>query len=227
MRRILVIDDDDRLLSLITSALKMNDFNAIGAISASQARMKLNEEHFDLLIVDWMMPNENGVDFVKALRNSASHLKDIPVIMLTAVDDIDKKVEGFESGVDDYITKPFEIKDLIARINSLLRRTCVAQPVSILKFGNCEFNLNTDELRKDSEIVNLSTTELDLLKTLATRPNKPFSRIDLAKKLSFQVSDRTIDVQINRLRKKIGDNPKAPTIVRTVRYIGYALYIDD
>lgn len=227
MNRILVIDDDERLLSLILSVLKMNNFDVCGVVSASNARMKLNEEHFDLIIVDWMMPNESGVEFIKALRNSASHLKDIPVIMLTAVDDIDRKVEGFDSGADDYITKPFETKELVARINSLLRRVSSDSQISILKFGNCEFDLNNGELKKDSEIINLSTTELDLLKTLAMRPNKPFSRIELAKKLSFQVSDRTIDVQINRLRKKIGDNPKSPTIVRTIRYIGYALYTNN
>lgn len=227
MRKILVVDDDERLLSLIISVLKINNFESYGVVSAAQARTKLNEEHFDLIIVDWMMPNESGIDLIKSLRNSPSHLKDIPAIMLTAVDDIDRKVEGFNSGFDDYITKPFETKDLVIRVNSLLRRTCNSQPISVLRFGNCEFNLNTSELRKDSEIVNLSTTELDLLKTLAMRPNKPFSRIELAKKLSFQVSDRTIDVQINRLRKKIGDDPKFPRIIKTIRYIGYALYINN
>lgn len=227
MRKILVIDDDERLLSLIVSVLKMSKFDVFGVTSAAQARTKLNEEHFDLIVVDWMMPNENGVQFIKSIRNSVSHLKNIPAIMLTAVDDIDKKVEGFESGFDDYITKPFETKDLVVRINSLLRRTSDVPQVSVLKFGNCEFNLINGELKKNSEIINLSTTELDLLKTLALRPNKPFSRLELAKKLSFQVSDRTIDVQINRLRKKIGDNPKSPTIVRTIRYIGYALYTNN
>lgn len=224
MNRILVVDDDERLLSLIISVLKMNNFDVYGAISGAQARMKLNEEHFDAIVIDWMMPNETGVDFIKSIRNSVSHLKNIPAIMLTAVDDIDKKVEGFEAGYDDYITKPFETKDLVARINSLIRRCQDSPKVSILCFGNCQFNLINGELKRDSEIVFLSTTELDLLKTLAMRPNKPFSRIELAKKLSFQVSDRTIDVQVNRLRKKIGDTPKSPTIIKTIRYIGYALY---
>ncbi len=227
MKKILVIDDDERLLSLIVSVLKINNFDAYGVFSATRACTTLNEEYFDLIIVDWMMPNESGIEFIKSLRNSASHLKDIPAIMLTAVDDIDKKVEGFNSGFDDYVTKPFETKDLVARINSLLRRTCNLQPISVLKFGNCEFNLNNGELKMNSEIVNLSTTELDLLKTLSMRPNKPFSRVELAKKLSFQVSDRTIDVQINLFSKKIGDNPKSPTIIRTIRYIGYGLYINN
>ena len=225
MKKILVIDDDERLLSLIVSVLQMNDFDVCGAISGAQARSKLNEEHFDAIVVDWMMPRETGIEFIKAIRNSANHLKDIPAVMLTALDDIDKKVEGFESGFDDYITKPFETKELVVRLNSLIRRATNGATVSVLRFGECNFNLTSGELKKDSEIINLSTTELDLLKTLASRPNQPFSRIELAKKLAFQVSDRTIDVQINRLRKKIGDNPKSPTIIKTVRYIGYALYV--
>ena len=223
MHNILVVDDDDRLLYLIVELLEANGFSAVGVASASQARLKLQEMHFDAVIVDWMMPNESGIDFIKSVRNSASYLSNIPAIMLTAVDDIEKKIIGFESGFDDYVTKPFETRELIVRLIALLKRTSPEPPVDILKFGDCEFNLITNDLTLNGEIVYLSTTELTLLKTLSQRPNEPFSRTDLAKKLSFQVSDRTIDVQITRLRKKIGDNPKMPTIIKTIRYVGYEL----
>ena len=226
MKNILVVDDDERLVFLIVETLKTSGYNAVGVTSASQARSKLYELHFDAVIVDWMMPIESGIDFIKSIRESANYLKNIPAIMLTAVDSLDEKIIGFDSGFDDYITKPFETKELIARLQALIKRSLIGNTNDLLKFGNCEFNIKNDELKKDSELVYLSTTELTLLKTLCQRPNQPFSRSELAKKLSFQVSDRTIDVQITRLRKKIGDNNKNPTIIRTIRYIGYALYCD-
>ncbi len=226
MKNILVVDDDERLVFLIVETLKTSGYNAVGVTSASQARSKLYELHFDAVIVDWMMPIESGIDFIKSIRESANYLKNIPAIMLTAVDSLDEKIIGFDSGFDDYITKPFETKELIARLQALIKRSLIGNTNDLLKFGNCEFNIKNDELKKDSELVYLSTTELTLLKTLCQRPNQPFSRSELAKKLSFQVSDRTIDVQITRLRKKIGDNNKTPTIIRTIRYIGYALYCD-
>lgn len=227
MRKILVIDDDERLAFLIEELLKQNGFNTESALSSSQARAMLNESHFDAVIVDWMMPNETGIDFIKSLRSSTSHLRNLPAIMLTAVDSMDGKITGFESGFDDYITKPFENRELVARLNALIKRSTYNESeISVLRFGECQFNPITGELKRNSELVYLSTTEIDLLTTLCQRPNQPFSRIDLAKKLSFQVSDRTIDVQITRLRKKIGDNPKAPRIIKTIRHIGYALCCD-
>lgn len=223
MRSILVIDDDERLLSLITEILRIHGFDAVPAKSTSIARSLLSESNFDAMIVDWMLPHESGIEFIKSIRESASHIKNIPAIMLTAVDGIDNKVTGFESGFDDYITKPFEEMELIVRLNSLIKRTCKNDLMEIVKFGECSFNLKTGELKKSEEIISLSTTELALLKTLCQRPNQPFSRAELARKLSFQVSDRTIDVQITRLRKKIGDNTKNPTIIKTVRYVGYSI----
>ncbi len=223
MNNILVIDDDERLLFLIVEILKKNGFSAKGATSASNARTAMRNEHFDVIIVDWMMPKESGIDFIKSLRTYDSQYKKIPAIMLTALDDIDHKLQGFESGYDDYVTKPFEAKELVARINAIMRRAAQDKSHKRLKFGNCEFDLEHKELRLNTKSVTLSTTELSLLLTLAQRPNEPFSRLELAKKLSFQVSERTIDVQITRLRKKIGDNPKNPSIIKTVRYTGYTL----
>ena len=223
MKKILVVDDDERLLSLIIRVLEMSGFAATGVLSASIARSKIRNEHYDAVIVDWMMPNESGIAFIKAVRNSMDYQNKLPAIMLTAVNDTDHKIQGFEAGYDDYITKPFEPRELIARLNALIKRTSKLDNKKILIFGNCEFNTVNDMLKKNGAEVQLSTTELNLLKTLSQRPNEPFSRAELAKKLAFQVSDRTIDVQITRLRKKIGDNPKNPMIIKTIRYIGYAL----
>ncbi len=223
MKHILVVDDDERLLSLIVKVLETGGFAATGVLSASVARAKIRDGHYDAVIVDWMMPNESGIDFIKAVRNSTDYQNKLPAIMLTAVGDTDHKVQGFEAGYDDYVTKPFEPRELIARLNALIKRTSKLDSKKILTFGDCEFNTATDVLKRNGNEVQLSTTELNLLKTLSQRPNEPFSRAELAKKLAFQVSDRTIDVQITRLRKKIGDNPKNPTIIKTIRYVGYAL----
>ncbi len=223
MSSILVVDDDERLLSLIVEILQKNGFIAKGATTANVARMALHYDHFDVIIVDWMMPNESGIDFIRTLRNSDSSYRTIPAIMLTALGDIDHKLQGFENGYDDYVTKPFEERELIARINAITRRASPRKLAKCLKFGNCEFDLGQKALKLNGQFVTLSTTELGLLSALSQRPNEPFSRIELARKLSFQVSERTIDVQITRLRKKIGDNPKNPTIIKTIRYIGYML----
>ena len=222
-KAILVIDDDKRLLDLIVDVLKNNLFDAVGVTEAAKARQLLNLKKFDAVVVDWMMPRETGIDFVKILRTQSTVLKKIPAIMLTALDDIDHKLEGFDAGFDDYITKPFEPKELIARLNSLIRRTEKENNLEKLLFGDCEFNLSTGELKKSGMQISITPTEQDLLKNLAQKPNEPFSRFELAKKLSFQVSDRAIDVQITRLRKKVGDDPKNPKIIKTVRYIGYML----
>lgn len=223
MDNILVIDDDERLLSLIVKILQKNGFVAKGVTSASIARMALQDEHFDVIIVDWMMPKESGIDFIKSVRTSDSSYQKIPAIMLTALDDIEHKLQGFENGYDDYLTKPFEERELVARINAITRRILQRKFAKCLKFGECEFDLSRKELKLSGQLVALSTTELGLLSVLAQRPNEPFSRMELAKKLSFQVSERTVDVQITRLRKKIGDNPKNPTLIKTIRYIGYTL----
>ncbi|MDR0942048.1 MAG: response regulator transcription factor [Holosporales bacterium] len=223
MKSILVVDDDQRLVYLIVELLKLHSYDAVGAISASEARRLLTSKNFDIVVVDWMMPNESGIDFIKSVRNSNLYLKDIPALMLTAANDIDNKVAGFEAGFDDYITKPFEEREFIARIRALLKRTEKETSGSVARFGNCEFNLATEKLKVDSKEVPLSTTESTLLKTLCSRPNQPFSRTELSRKFSFQVSDRTIDVQITRLRRKIGDDPKNPTVIKTARFIGYLL----
>jgi two-component system phosphate regulon response regulator OmpR len=179
---------------------------------------------FDAIIVDWMMPGESGIEFVNNLKGSTSIYRYIPTIMLTAMDNIENKLEGFNAGFDDYITKPFDERELLARLNALLKRNKVnANSEEIINFGDCSFNLITGELTKNSIDIYLTSTEIILLRALCQNPNHPFSRDALAHKLGFIVNKRTVDVQITRLRKKIGDNPKAPTIIQTIRHIGYLI----
>ncbi|MDR1475910.1 MAG: response regulator transcription factor [Holosporales bacterium] len=225
MHSILVIDDDIRLLNLVVDLLRVADFAAVGANSVAEGLAALSSRKFDAIVVDWMMPFENGIEFITRLRSTASYAQHIPAMMLTALSDPDDKVVGFESGFDDYLTKPFETKELIVRLNAMIRRSKIAHThhVPVVKFGSCVFDTDSGELFLNSESVNLSESELMLLKTLCLRPNHPFTREELAKKFGFIVSDRTIDVQITRLRKKIGDDTRKPFIIKTIRHIGYAL----
>jgi two-component system phosphate regulon response regulator OmpR len=224
MKSVLIVDDDKRLLHLITSLLKVNGYNATGAQSAAEAKELLKSGNFDVLIVDWMMPNTSGIEFIKSIRSSQSSVNSIPAMMLTALGDVDSKVTGFDAGFDDYLTKPFEEKELIARINAIMARsqhTCN----DTLKLGDCEFNKQSGELRRGKTRVYLSTVEMTLLLTLCQKPNHPCTREELVKRLAFCVSERTIDVQIARLRQKLGDDAKEPLIIKTVRHIGYSVYI--
>ena len=228
MHSILVIDDDERLLSLIVQLLKISGYDATPAKSAIEARNIISYQSFDAIIVDWMMPKESGIEFIKTLRSSASQSKNIPALMLTAMGDIDNKIEGFEAGFDDYLVKPFEERELLARLASLIRRNTIKEVDSpTITFGNCVFNLTTGEFLHENNPIYLTSTEIILLKTLCQKKNQPISREDLSQKLGFKVNDRTIDVQITRLRKKIGDNPKEPAIIQTIRHIGYSIIIKE
>jgi two-component system phosphate regulon response regulator OmpR len=213
------------LLTLVVDLLKRENFEAIGVDSTEAGFDSLSSKSFDAIIIDWMMPIENGIDFIKRLRSSEVGFRNVPAMMLTALSDIDDKVIGFESGFDDYLTKPFDPKELLVRLQAMIRRSSIPQHNSgeVLKFGECEFNLETGVLTKGSQTVHLSDSEDTLLRTLCKRPNQPFTREELARKIGFMVSDRTIDVQITRMRKKIGDDPKNPRIIRTVRHVGYAI----
>jgi two-component system phosphate regulon response regulator OmpR len=222
VRSILVVDDDERLLYLISNLLKINGYNVAGATSAQQARGLLLDQSYDIMVIDWMMPRESGIALMKSIRTSQSHKKYIPAIMLTARSDIDSKLSGFEAGFDDYVTKPFDERELMARIEVLISRSLL-KPPSVLKLGDFFFDMRSGSLVHNGVKVDLSTTEISLLRALCQKPNYPISRNELANRLSFRVSERTIDVQITRLRQKIGDTQKPATIIRTVRYEGYAI----
>jgi two-component system phosphate regulon response regulator OmpR len=218
---LLVVDDDRRIRDLLSQFLTGNGYTVYTASSAAEARSHIACQEFDLLIVDIMMPGELGTEFVRSLRRALT----IPVIMLSARAELSDKIKSLELGADDYLTKPFEPTELLARIRSLIRRVGFMQPRTPeeIKFGDFKFNPKKGILKKGGEQLHLSSTELVLLRTLAMRPNQPFSRQDLAQRIGHRVSERTVDVQITRLRKKMGDDSKLPTFIQTVRHIGYAL----
>lgn len=215
--RVLVIDDDEKILNLLMKVLHNAGFETVGATNTVAARTKLND--IDIMIVDCMLPEENGIDFIKSIREQGYKT---PAILLTALNSTDNKVLGFESGIDDYLTKPFDERELIARLKRMISKNTIS---SLIQLGDCIFNRDTGELTKNSKQIHLSSTELYLLYELLKRPNQAISRNDLTNKLGTIVSDRTIDVQITRLRRKIGDNPKTPAIIQTIRHIGYSLII--
>lgn len=229
--RLLVVDDDRRLRELLVKFLSENDFLVSSAANAAEARAYLASQSVDLIILDIMMPGEDGLSLTRSLTEKARSQKrarTIPILLLTARDGVDDRIEGLDIGADDYLTKPFEPRELLARIRAILRRNLPHETVALadLNLGACRFNQETGLLSKGEEVIFLSSTELVLLKILAQNPHKPFSREDLAQRVGHRVSERTIDVQITRLRRKIGDDSRQPRYLQTVRHIGYVLSPD-
>jgi two-component system phosphate regulon response regulator OmpR len=178
---------------------------------------------FDLVVLDIMMKGQNGIEFAQSIRNDENA---VPILMLSALADTGDRIRGLASGGDDYLPKPFEPMELLLRIQSLLRRR---RPAGAgggeVRFGRCRFSLSRGELRRDGKVVRLTTRERDLLRMFAERPGKTVARDDL-KRPGANENARTIDVQINRLRRKIESDPAAPLHLQTVRGQGYALHID-
>ncbi len=226
MPLVLVVDDDLRLRELLGRFLNDYSYRVQTAASAAQARAHLASQMFDIVILDIMMPKETGIEFLASLRSAQSLYKQLPVILLTAQDGLDEKIKGLMSGADDYLTKPFEPKELIARIEAILRRTKVKRVTGDnLHFGEYLFDVEKAALYKSGEEIRLTSTEQMVLKILAQHPNQPFSRTDLAHRVGFVISDRSIDVQINRLRHKLEDDTSK--YLKTIRHVGYALCPDS
>lgn len=223
---ILVVDDDLRIRELLAKFLNDYAYRVQTAANAAQARAQLASQHFDMIILDVMMPKETGLELLATMRVARSSYRQIPVILLTAQDGLDEKIQGLMSGADDYLTKPFEPKELIARIETVLRRTKILQPVGqALKLGVFTFKIERAALYKNGEEVRLTSTEQMVLRTLAQHPHQPYSRVDLAQRIGFVISDRSIDVQINRLRRKLED--ESGKYLKTIRHVGYALCPDS
>lgn len=219
---ILVIDDDARLRSLLQRYLQENGFAVTGAKDAENARMFLKQYCFDLLIVDVMMPNETGIEFLEKFRKES----DVPAIVLTAMGETEDRIVGLEAGADDYLPKPFEPKELVLRINNILRRVPAKQKenVQILKFGECSYDLVKKEFsRRDVGTIHITPVEQSILSILGQKSGQIFTRERLAELLGVGQSPRSIDVQITRLRKKIETDSKNPRYLQTVRGKGYML----
>jgi two-component system, OmpR family, phosphate regulon response regulator OmpR len=218
---ILVVDDDRRIRQLLTSYLAGNGFRVTEAGSAKQARERMRGIAFDLLVLDVMMPGESGLELVRSLRADGDG---VPVLMLSALADSGDRITGLESGSDDYLTKPFEPAELLLRIQSILRRQPPRTPITEAKFGACTFLAERGELRRGGELVRLTSRERDLMRLFVHKAGQTLSRAELAH--SSAEGARSIDVQINRLRRKIEDDPSFPVYLQTVRGAGYILHLD-
>lgn len=219
-KHILVIDDDTRLRALLEKYLAENGFLVSSAKDAETARKILQEYVFDLLILDVMMPNELGTEFLTKLREQS----DVPVILLTAMGEASDKINGLEIGADDYICKPFEPKELLLRIANIFKRQQNIELQDSLNLGQCSFNLQKKELTaKNGNIIHITPVEQSLLLVLGQKFGVVFSREKLADILGAGQSPRSIDVQITRLRKKVEKDSKNPRYLQTVRGKGYVL----
>lgn len=219
---ILVVDDDTRLRSLLQRFLRENGFYVSAAKDAEDARARLKDYKFDMLIVDIMMPNETGLEFLAKLR----HESNVPVIMLTAMGETHDRITGLEAGADDYLPKPFEPIELVLRIKNILKRTPKEKELVQDKFdlGLCLYDINKKELTtKQGQIIHITPVEQALLGVLGQKSGQIFTREKLAELLGAGQSPRSIDVQITRLRKKIEKDSKNPRYLQTVRGKGYML----
>ena len=225
---ILVVDDDQRLRQLLEQYLTGHGFSVQTAADAHQAQQLLNTQEFDAMILDVMMPGESGLDFTKRLKqNSSKPTGDTPILLLTAMGDADDRIAGLEHGADDYLCKPFEPKELLLRLQTILRRHHTTDKTpKRLKLGKLSFDPERSTLYEDDRPVNLTFAEAQLLTLLARNQGLPVSRDDLAKHGGVNLSPRTIDVQVTRLRKKIETNPRQPNYLKTVRHKGYILWAD-
>ena len=220
---ILVIDDDRRIRDLLSRYLSEQSFRVSTVADAADARRKLDGLSFDLLIVDVMMPGENGTEFTSDIRQKL----DVPVLMLTALGETEARIKGLEAGADDYLAKPFDPRELVLRINSILKRVRVEAPPSVeqVLFGPYTFSVLTRELKKDGDPVKLTDREREIMVMFAQNAGQVVPRMDLVGE-DATASERTVDVQINRLRRKIENDPAVPTWLQTVRGIGYKLQIE-
>ncbi len=223
---VLIVDDDKRLRELLGSFLSANGCRVSAVRGAADARLRMKGMAFDLLVLDVMMPGETGLEFAASLR---AERNDVPILMLSARAEIEDRIEGLTTGVDDYLTKPFEPRELLLRVQAILKRHALNQPADAelvdVRFGKFHFNLVRGELRRDDQIVHLTTQERNILRILAQRAGEPVARADIIEP-ALEDSNRAVDVQINRLRRKIEDQPATPVYLQTVRGHGYTLHVD-
>ncbi|MBL8706065.1 MAG: response regulator transcription factor [Rhodospirillales bacterium] len=228
---ILVVDDDTRLRGLLRKFLSDQGFRVSTAGSAEEARKQLESLSFDLLVLDVMMPGENGFQLTQSLRQTSA----VPILMLTALGETDNRIEGLERGADDYLPKPFEPRELVLRLKSLLRRaaapsttepTPATPPPAEVKLGELRFDPLRMVLLRGEQAVCLTTAEASLLRLLAEQPGEIISRETLTERGAIAGGVRAVDVQVTRLRRKVEPDPKLPRYLQTVRGRGYVLRPD-
>ncbi len=226
---VLIVDDDERIRTLLQKFLRRNGFLATCARDAAHARRILSGLDFDIVICDVMMPGEDGVSFTQSLREE----KQTPILLLTAKGETEDRIKGLEAGADDYLAKPFEPKELLLRINAILRRVPEVPEEEIrpkvLSLGSIRYDIERGELWQGDALIRLTATESQLMRIFSAKPGEAFSRVQLVEDLGRdrgQAQERAVDVQITRLRRKIEANPKQPRYLQTVRGAGYMLTTD-
>mgnify|MGYP000420390540 FL=1 len=226
---LLIVDDDERIRSLLQKFLMRHGFLVTTARDAAHARRILAGLDFDLIVLDVMMPGEDGLSLTRGLRETMQ----TPILLLTAKGETENRIDGLEAGADDYLAKPFEPKELLLRINAILRRmpdTRVADATpKVLSMGAIRYDIERGELWQGEDLVRLTATEIQLMRIFAAQPGTALSRSKLVEELGRdrgQAQERAVDVQITRLRRKIEDNPKQPRYLQTVRGAGYMLAPD-
>tara|TARA_B100000963_G_scaffold170458_1_gene148315 strand:+ start:3655 stop:4332 length:678 start_codon:yes stop_codon:yes gene_type:complete len=218
---ILVVDDDEGIRSLVKKYLNENNFLVTTANNAEDASEKIKIINFDMIILDIMMPGKNGLQFIQDNKDYIN----TPIILLTAKGTADERVEGLETGADDYLPKPFEPKELVLRIKNILKKTKEKNLKRIVKFSNIEIDLNKLLILKNGKELKINNTEKIILEKMINNPGMTFSRFDIGKLINLD-KERSIDVIITRLRKKIEIDPKNPKFLQTLRGSGYVLWID-
>lgn len=226
---LLIVDDDERIRTLLQKFLMRNGFLVSAARDAAHARRVLAGLDFDLIVMDVMMPGEDGLSLCRSLREVMA----TPILLLTAKGETDDRIEGLEAGADDYLAKPFEPKELLLRINAILRRVPDVAPEEaqpkILSLGPIRYDTERGEMWQGEELVRLTATEMQLMKLFSANPGEAISRAKLVEDLGRdrgQAQERAVDVQITRLRRKIEADPKQPRYLQTVRGAGYMLAPD-
>ncbi|WP_299608205.1 response regulator [uncultured Tateyamaria sp.] len=226
---LLIVDDDERIRSLLQKFLMRNGFLVTSARDAAHARRVLSGLDFDMIVLDVMMPGEDGLSLCRSLRETHA----TPILLLTAKGETGNRIEGLEAGADDYLPKPFEPKELLLRINAILRRVPDVAPEEaapkILTLGPIRYDMERGEMWQGEDLVRLTATEMQLMKIFSGKPGEAISRAKLVEDLGRdrgQAQERAVDVQITRLRRKIESNPKQPRYLQTVRGAGYMLAPD-
>ena len=220
--KVLVVEDNKKLARFLQRALQEEGYIVDIVEEGNEAIERSSAIDYDLMILDWMLPGTDGIAVCRTLRDRGSS---VPILMLTARAETEDRISGLETGVDDYLTKPYEPRELVLRIRSILRRAQPAPKKAELRMGPFRFSTDRGELTREGKPVRLTSSEVTLLKILAASVGKPLSRLELTE-LTGAGLERSIDVQVNRLRRKIEADPKMPIYLQTVRGIGYVLVPD-
>ena len=220
-KHILVVDDDDRIRNLLKDYLNDNNFLTSSAKDSNEALEKISVFEFDLIVLDVMMPGKSGFELTKEIKKD----NDIPVILLTAKGEVENRIKGLEYGADDYLGKPFEPKELLLRINNIIKKKQKADINKIYKLGSASIDLSKLKINFNNNIYKVNSKEKNVLIEMLGNPGKTFSREEMIK-ISGINNERSIDVMITRLRQKIENDPKNPKYLQTIRGTGYVIWID-